>query len=133
MKTRDILTEKRLWRLESMVVEIGIDELKAKIDNQEVFHLLEISDEEDYRKEHIAGAVHVSLKSVRNFAEQNFKKYEQLVVYTEEADSAVSRAAALMLQSAGFSNALVVQGGKEAWRDAGYPLEGEDVAQAPKS
>ncbi|NIR48941.1 sulfurtransferase, partial [candidate division KSB1 bacterium] len=35
--------------------------------------------------------------------------------------------AARILQDLGFTNVLLLKGGKEAWQDAGLPLEGQET------
>jgi rhodanese-related sulfurtransferase len=127
MQIRDLLTEKRLWNLEEMVAEIELEELKSKMDEGELFHLLEVSNPKDFEQEHIPGAVNIPLSSLAQTASQKFRKYEQLVVYCQGASSSVGISAARILQRLGFSNVLLVRGGKEAWKKAGYPLEGQPI------
>ncbi|MFQ5707527.1 MAG: rhodanese-like domain-containing protein [bacterium] len=120
-----MLTEKRLRKLEGMVAEITLEELHSKIENGECFHLLEVSNQADFDSGHIQGAIHVSLPAVGEFATAHFKRYEQIVIYGEDAASSVGTVAARTLQGAGFSNVLVLNGGKEAWRTACLPLDGQ--------
>ncbi|MFQ5824352.1 MAG: rhodanese-like domain-containing protein [bacterium] len=123
MNIKDLLTEKRLYNLEEMVAELSLEELKLKIDEGEIFHLVEVSNEEDYNKGHIPGAVNMPLNTLRETADQKFRKYEQIVVYCQETSSSVGSTAARILQRMGFSNVLLFQGGKEAWQNAGFPLD----------
>lgn len=118
METKDLLTEKRLSQLSEMVAEISTAELSEKIENGEIFKLLEISDADDFAAGHIKGAMHVTLDRVREAALSQFRKYQQIVVYCQESNSSVARVAALQLQRAGFTNVLVLKGGKEAWKQA---------------
>lgn len=124
MQTRDLLTEKRLWNLEGMVAEISLEELKSKMDGGEIFHLVEVSNPEDFRKGHISGAINIPLTNLKETANQKFRKYEQIVVYCQESASSVGTTAARILQNLGFANVLLFQGGKEAWQKAGYSIEG---------
>lgn len=129
MQIRDLLTEKRLWKLEAMVAEIGLEEFQAKMAENEVFHLLEISNEADFDKGHLPGAVNVPLVGIRDYALQHFKKYEQIVVYTSASASIAGMVAARLLQGEGFSNVLWLRAGKEGWTNANQPLERDETAE----
>lgn len=126
MQTRDLLTEKRLRNLEEMVAEISVEELDQKIQAGEIFKLIEVSNPEDYQKAHIEGAINITLDSLLETCLKQFNKIQQLVIYVQDADSSVGILSARRLQSAGFSNVLLVKGGKEAWQGAGFSLEGEN-------
>ncbi len=126
MKTSDLLTEKRLRHLEAMVSEIEVEALQGKIEASEIFKLIEVSRSEDFATGHIAGAVHIPLDSVIETASRNFRKIQQIVVYCEEASSSVGTNAVRFLQRLGFSNVVLLRGGKSAWREAGLPLDGEN-------
>ncbi|MFQ5864738.1 MAG: rhodanese-like domain-containing protein [bacterium] len=124
MEIRDLLTEKRLFNLEEMVAELSLEELKSKIDEGEIFHLVEVSNEDGFDQDHIPGAINIPLNTLRESADQKFRKYEQIVVYCKESTSSVGVASARLLQRLGFSNVLLFRGGKEVWQKAGYPLAG---------
>ncbi|NIR48942.1 rhodanese-like domain-containing protein, partial [candidate division KSB1 bacterium] len=70
MDVRDILTEKRLYQLKHMVSEIDVQQLQAKIDNGEIFKLIEVSNLDDFQAGHIAGAVHIPLAELKEVASQ---------------------------------------------------------------
>jgi rhodanese-related sulfurtransferase len=124
MQIRDILTEKRLRHLEPMVAEINVHELKNKIDAGEIFKLIEVSNPEHFQQGHIKSAINIPVNSLEQAAAQQFKKFQQILLYSQDANSSVGTVAARMLQRAGFS-VLVLKGGKEAWKNAGFPLEGQ--------
>lgn len=125
MQVRDLLTEKRLRHLEPMVAEINVQELKSKIDGSEIFKLIEVSNPEHFQQGHIKGAINIRLNSLEQTALQQFRKFQQIVVYSQDANSSVGAVAARLLQKLGFNNALVLKGGKEAWKNAGFQLEGQ--------
>lgn len=54
-----------------------------------------------------------------------------LVVYGSGPASQDSLVAAAKLQQAGYTNVRVLEGGIEAWREAGLPLEGDAVSVRP--
>lgn len=125
MNAHDILTQKRLRHLEPMVAEITVEELQSKFALDETFKLIELSDPDDYAKGHIEGALHISPGALKEEAQKRFLTFQQIVLYTEEANSSIAIAGARLLQSLGFSNVVVLKGGKEAWKNAGLDLQGE--------
>ncbi|RMF58141.1 MAG: rhodanese-like domain-containing protein [Calditrichaeota bacterium] len=125
MEIRDLLTEKRLQQMGEMVAEITVAELKAKINAGEVFKLVDVSTPEDFESGHIAGAINIPLATLEETALRLFKPFQQIVVYAAETSSSLGMVAARLLQHLGFTNVLALKGGKEAWKNAGYPLEGE--------
>ncbi len=129
MKIKDLLTEKRLHHLEEMVSEITVDELKAKVKRHEIFKLVEISNPDDFDNGHIAGAINIPLDSLAKEANKRFRKFQQIVIYVQEAASSVGTVAAGRLQRLEFSNVVLMRGGKEAWRNAGLPLTGQEDAE----
>ena len=129
MKIKDLLTEKRLHHLEEMVSEITVDELKSKIKRNEIFKLVEISNPDDFGNGHIDGAINIPLDLLATEASKRFKKFQQLVIYVQEAASSVGTVAAVRLQRLGFSNVVLLRGGKEAWRNAGLSLTGKEDAE----
>jgi len=129
MQIKDLLTEKRLHHLEEMVSEITVDELKAKVKRHEIFKLVEISNPDDFDNGHIAGAINIPLDSLAKEANKRFRKFQQIVIYVQEAASSVGTVAAGRLQRLEFSNVVLMRGGKEAWRNAGLPLTGQEDAE----
>lgn len=129
MQIRDLLTEKRLRQLEEMVALISPQELQEKIKAGEIFQLVDVSDPDDFEQGNIANAINIPLSDLLEVAPQKFRKFQQIVVYCQETNSSVGIVAARMLHRAGFSNVLLLKGGKEAWQHAGFPLQGETVAK----
>ncbi len=129
MQIKDLLTEKRLRHLEEMVSEITVDELKSKIKRNEIFKLAEISNPDDFDNGHIAGAINIPLDSLATEASKRFRKFQQIVIYVQEAASSVGTVAAGRLQRLEFSNVVLLRGGKEAWRNAGLLLTGQEDAE----
>jgi rhodanese-related sulfurtransferase len=122
MNTRDVLTEKRLRNLEAMVSEVDALELKAKMDAGEILKLVEVSNQSDFDQGHLVGAVRIPLEDIQSSGLKRFQKFQQIVIYCEEAKSSVGLNAVRILQRLGFSNVILLRGGKEAWREAGLPL-----------
>lgn len=131
MQIKDILTEKRLHQLDGMIAEITPADLNKKLEAGEIFNLVEISEPREFDKGHIDGALNFQIESVLATALHRFEKFEQIVLYASEAASGVASVAAKRLQRAGFTNVLVLSGGKEAWEKDGLPLaDRNDAASA---
>ena len=124
MQVRDLLTEKRLRSVEAPVSEIDLDTLKKKLQNQEVFGLVEVSEKADFEAGHIQNAIPARLEEILDVAGHRFRKFQQIIIYTSEASSRAAMLAGQRLQQAGFANVVVLKGGKEAWRNAQLPLDG---------
>lgn len=122
MQIKDILTEKRLHELNNRVSEITPQQLHQKMQNGEIFHLIEVSDPDDFRNGHIESAINIPLSFLKESATEKFKRFQQLVVYCQESNSSVGAVAARQLGRAGFSNVLLLKGGKEMWQNAGLSL-----------
>lgn len=130
MLIQDMLTEKRLHQLDGMVAEIMPAELNKKLEAGEIFEVIEISEPHDFEQAHIDGALNFQIESVVETALRRFEKFEQIVLYASKAASGVASVAAKRLQRAGFTNVLVLRGGKEAWEKEGLPLVGRNEAAA---
>ena len=57
------------------------------------------------------------------------EKDDEIVVYCSDEACVASRAAYQLLVNRGYKNVRRYAGGLSAWEDAGYPLEGEMVAE----
>ncbi|MFQ5630705.1 MAG: rhodanese-like domain-containing protein [bacterium] len=132
MEIHDLLTHKRLRDLGEMVSEIGPEDLKAKLENFETFQLVEVSNPDDFTKSHIEGAMNIPLLELKETAQKKFRKFQQIVVYCQAASSTVGAVAARTLQELGFYNVLMLTGGKEGWRECGFPLQ-EDLPKLLES
>jgi rhodanese-related sulfurtransferase len=98
------------------------DELKDKLENDEVT-LIEVLEEEEFNKSHIAGAINIPLKRIGTEAEQKFSKNDEIVVYCSDYDCTASPKAAKKLVSLGFKNVYDYKGGKKEWKEAGLAME----------
>ncbi len=101
---------------------IGTEELRKKLDNNEVT-LIEVLEEEEYNKSHIEGAINIPLKKISFKARKKFDKDDNLVVYCSDEDCTASSTAAEKLEDSGFKNVWHYKGGKKAWKEAGLPME----------
>lgn len=100
---------------------IGINEATALI-NREDGIFVDIRSRDDYRKGHIAGAVHALPSQIKeqNMAELEKHKLAPIIVVCKTGQTAP--ATADDLSNAGFSNVNVLRDGLIAWNEAHLPL-----------
>lgn len=100
------------------------DELLEKIRSHESFHLVDVRDTPDYRKEHIASAVHLLISEMKSEkVEAMFHKQDLIVTYSLDIDCPAKNIAAQKLIDFGFTNVRAYPGSWKEWREAGYPVE----------
>lgn len=101
---------------------IKLEELKKKLENDNV-KLIEVLDENDYKAEHIKGAINIPLERIGTEAKDRFDKDDKIVVYCSDYSCSSSPTAAKKLDNLGFKNVYDFEGGKKEWKDAGLPME----------
>jgi rhodanese-related sulfurtransferase len=106
------------------------DALKAKLDRDEDFVLIEALPEEKYREAHLPGALNVRPEEVEDFdrladwAEENIPSTDtEVVVYCADAACSGSEMTAERLEELGYTNVTDYHEGKEDWQTAGLPTE----------
>ena len=103
------------------IMEISIEELKARLDQGSPLFLLDVRGREEVEQGYIEGAVHVP----RGFLELNIEQVVQdrstpMIVYC--AGGVRSALAAKTLQEMGYTDIVSMAGGFNDWRDAGFPV-----------
>ena len=110
---------------------LSTEQLKEMRDGNEDFTFLNVLPEEYYRKQHIPGSENIPEKDknfVQRVEQQAGSKDRKIVVYCANTECSASPNAAKKLEEAGFTNVLDYEGGTQAWKDAGLPIEGEGAA-----
>src|SRR6202162_956639 len=103
------------------VRELTVDDVKAKLDNQESFHLVDVREESEWAKDHLPGAVHLSKGIIERDIEQRIPNLQApIVLYC--GGGYRSALAADNLQKMGYTNVLSMDGGIRGWREKGFPL-----------
>jgi rhodanese-related sulfurtransferase len=106
------------------VPAISLDELKAKIARSDRFTLVEILPPPLYRSGHLPGAIYIPPIQVRELAPKRLPdKSAEIVLYCAGPSCYTSGMAARELLAMGYTNVREFRGGKEAWVNAGLPLE----------
>jgi rhodanese-related sulfurtransferase len=105
--------------------EITGTELKAKLDANVPIVVLETLTEAHYLRGHLPRARLMPHTQVRQLAaEVAPDKSSDIVVYCANRACRNSHVAAAVLTSLGYQNVRVFAGGKEEWKQAGFPFEG---------
>lgn len=103
-------------------------ELNGWIEEEKPFYLIDTLLEDHFRKIHLPGAVNacvfqvIFMEQIKGITED---KEIPIVVYGSSDRSMDAVTAAGKLDENGYKDVHVLEGGIEAWRQAGLPLEGE--------
>ena len=103
------------------VHETTVDEIKARLDRGEKFHLVDVREESEWAKGHLPGAVHLGKGVLERDVEEKIPDTAApIVLYC--GGGFRSALAAENLQRMGYTNVLSMDGGVRGWREKGYPL-----------
>lgn len=102
-------------------------ELKERIDGDEEFVLVDVSDPEDFAKEHIPEAINIPLAELAERVKEELSKNQRIVVYGEDHDDESSNRAADVLEGTGYRKVADFDGGIFAWKRAGFLTEGTEA------
>ena len=113
---------KLVEQVKQRITEDSIAEVKAKLDQGEPFHFIDVREDHEFAKDHARGARHLG----RGILERDIEtvipdKQAEIILYC--GGGFRSALAADSLQQMGYSNVRSMEGGIRAWREAGYPLE----------
>jgi rhodanese-related sulfurtransferase len=105
----------------SRIQELSVDQVKQKLDRKEKFHLIDVREESEWSRDHIAGAAYLGKGVIERDIEQQIPdKQAQIVLYC--GGGFRSALAADNLQKMGYSNVFSMDGGIRDWRDKDFPL-----------
>jgi rhodanese-related sulfurtransferase len=105
----------------SRVQELTVDQVKAKLDRGERFHLVDVREESEFAKDHIPGAVHLGKGIIERDVEERIPDTgAEIVLYC--GGGFRSALAADNLRKMGYTNVISMDGGHRGWREKGYPL-----------
>jgi rhodanese-related sulfurtransferase len=113
-----------------MLSNITREELKANIDHQSAFVLVEALPVEQYRKGHLPHAINLPPDQVKALAPKLLSdKRQEIVVYCASSNCDASERAARELVELGYQDVRRYVGGKRDWSEAGFPLTREEHKQ----
>jgi rhodanese-related sulfurtransferase len=103
------------------VRELTVEQVKAKLDRGERFHLIDVREESEWARDHLPGAEHLG-KGVleRDIERQVPDAGTEIVLYC--GGGFRSALAADNLQKMGYTNVSSMDGGIRGWREKGFPL-----------
>src|SRR5438552_14239415 len=105
----------------SRVKELTVDDVKAKLDRGEKFHLVDVRDDSEWTADHVKGAIHLGKGVIERDAEQRLPdKSAEIVLYC--GGGFRSALAADNLQRMGYTNVYSMDGGIRDWREKKYAL-----------
>ena len=105
----------------SRIKEIGIDEVKEKLDNGDKFELVDVREESEFAKDHLPGALHLGKGVIERDIESRVPDLNTpMILYC--GGGFRSALAADNLQKMGYKNVLSMDGGIRVWREKGFPL-----------
>jgi rhodanese-related sulfurtransferase len=91
--------------------------------NNEKFKLIEVLEEDEFKKGHIPGAINLPLDKLAALAKTHLKKNDTIVVYCASYVCQASTKAARALQKMGYKKILDYEAGKKGWLHTGLELE----------
>jgi len=104
--------------------ETNVDDVKARLDRQEKFVLIDVREESEYANDHLPGAIHLGKGIIERDIEERVPDLDTpLVLYC--GGGYRSALAADNLQKMGYTNVLSMDGGIRGWREKHFPLTKE--------
>ncbi len=104
------------------VRELTVDQVKAKLDRGERFHLVDVREESEWAKDHLPKATFLGKGIIERDIEQKVPDVgAEIVLYC--GGGYRSALAADNLQKMGYTNVYSMDGGIRGWREKQYPLE----------
>ena len=105
---------------------ISREELKQKMERGDQFKLVMALGDWHYRAKHLPGSLHFPTPQE---ARAELSQDEEIVVYCSGYDCTASVSAYEYLVHHGYTQVRRYAGGILDWEEAGYPLEGEMIAE----
>jgi len=104
--------------------ELTVDQVKAKLERRDKFHLVDVREESEWAKDHVPGAIYLGKGIIERDIESHLPdKGTEIVLYC--GGGFRSALVADNLQKMGYTNVYSMDGGIRDWRNRGYPLSKE--------
>ena len=104
------------------IQECTVDDVKAKMDVGETFHLVDVREESEFAAASLVQSIHVGKGVIERDIEKTIPgKDDEIILYC--GGGFRSALAALNLQKMGYTNVISMDGGFSGWKNAGYPLK----------
>lgn len=106
----------------SRVRECTCDDVKSRLDAREALNLIDVREDREFSKAHIAGAKQIGKGVIERDIEGLFPdETVELILYC--GGGYRSALAADALQKMGYTNVISMDGGWREWTTKGYPTE----------
>ena len=103
------------------VREVTVDQVKAKLDRGENFHLVDVREESEWARDHLPQAEHLGKGVIERDVEERLPDTgAEIVLYC--GGGFRSALVADSLQKMGYTNVYSMDGGIRGWREKGYTL-----------
>jgi rhodanese-related sulfurtransferase len=113
--------QKLVEEAKQQIRECTVQDVKAKLDCGEQFHLVDVREESEWAKGHLPGAVHLGKGIIeRDIEAQIPETNAEIVLYC--GGGSRSALAAANLQKMGYANVQSLIGGHRGWKEAGFPI-----------
>ena len=102
--------------------EVTVQDVKLRLDGGQRFYLVDVREESEWAGGHLPQAIHLGKGVIERDIEQAIPDTSaEIVLYC--GGGFRSALAADNLQRMGYENAMSMDGGFGAWRQAGFPIE----------
>ena len=106
-----------------MAQEISRNELKEKIERGDDLALVDALSRQHYERSHLPGAINLPYEFVDDAEQKLPDKDAEIVVYCMNVNCAASGEEVRELKEMGYKNVRHYAEGKQAWIQAGLPVE----------
>jgi rhodanese-related sulfurtransferase len=105
----------------SRIRETNVDDVKSRLDRGDKFLLVDVREESEFAKDHIAGAIHLGKGIIERDIEARVPDLSaEMILYC--GGGFRSALAADNLQKMGYTNVISMDGGIRGWREKNFPL-----------
>ncbi len=106
----------------SRIRECTVDDVVAKREKGDSFHLVDVREESEWARGHLPGAIHLGKGIIERDIEAAIPDTDaEIVLYC--GGGYRSALAADNLQKMGYANAISMDGGYREWSEAGHRIE----------
>ena len=106
----------------SRIRECTVDDVVAKREKGDTFHLVDVREESEWARGRLPGAIHLGKGIIERDIEGAIPESgAEIVLYC--GGGYRSALAADNLQKMGYTNAISMDGGYREWSEAGHPIE----------
>jgi rhodanese-related sulfurtransferase len=104
------------------VTECTVQDVKARLDRHEKFHLIDVREDREWMAGRLPDAIHLGKGVIERDIEKTVPDLAApLVLYC--GGGYRSALAAKNLQEMGYTNVISMDGGFSGWQSAGFPIE----------